>query len=74
MKKALDAYSGVRGYRAAVVSIDSDKQEMFNHNWKGIQAMSNFEFTYNGVRMWKVYNTGEGKCFRYDKLQTKGEE
>ena len=68
MKEALDSYSGVRGCRASVVKVNTNAQEMRNHNWTGVQTFANFQFSEEGIKMWKAYNIGQGKFVKYDKL------
>ena len=72
MKKAIDFYSGVRGYRASVVKVDTRAQDLHNHNWNGVLMFLNFNFYADRIRMWKVFNVGEGKFVHYYKLMKRG--
>lgn len=74
MKKALQSHDGVKSCRIAVVEIDTAKQSLHHHSWTGIQAMSNFEFSETGIRMWKAYSIGPGKLVRYNRLIKNGEK
>ncbi|CAB3989976.1 hypothetical protein AC249_AIPGENE26556 [Paramuricea clavata] len=49
MKKALDSYGGVKGYRTFVVSIDRTKQQIAKHKSTGITLINNFEFLEPGI-------------------------
>ena len=69
MKRALDAYGGVKGCRVAVVSVDTSRQEIEHHKWTGIQSYNNFEFLRVGVRVWKAYGIGKGKLIRNQELK-----
>lgn len=64
MKRALDSYGGVKGCKVAVVEVDVAKQEMSDHNWKGIQSLNNFQFVRTGIRVWKAFEIGKGKLLK----------
>ena len=72
MKEALDSYCRVRGCRTSVFKVNTNAQEMRNHNWTGVQTSANFQFSEEGIKMWKAYNIGQGKFIKYDKLMKSG--
>ena len=72
IKKAIDVYSGDRGYRASVVKVDTRAQDLHNHNWNGVLMFLNFNFYADRIRMWKAFNVGEGKFAHYYKLMKRG--
>ena len=45
-------------------------QTMKKHKMSGIQALNNFSFESEGLRVWKAYNVGPGKIF--NSVQVKG--
>ena len=51
MKKTLDSHHGVKGCHISVVKLETNRQGIHKHTWKGIQAMSNFEFCKESIRM-----------------------
>jgi hypothetical protein len=73
MKKAIDSYGGVKGCRAAVVNVDTSKQKIFKHKWKGITSFNNFQFQKTGIRGWKAYNIGKGKLIKNRELKQMAE-
>ena len=70
MKAAIDSYGGVKGCQAAVVNVQEHNQTMKKHKMSGIQALNNFIFESEGLRVWKAYNVGPGKLF--SSVQVKG--
>ena len=70
MKAAIDSYGGVKGCQAAVVNVQEHNQTMKKHKMSGIQALNNFSFESEGLRVWKAYNVGPGKLF--SSVQVKG--
>ena len=74
MKKAIDSYGGVKGCRAAVLSVDTSKQNIFKHKWTGITSFNNFKFRKTGIRVWKAYNIGKGKLIKNRQLQEMAEK
>ncbi|XP_068707825.1 uncharacterized protein [Montipora foliosa] len=63
MKAAIDSYGGVKGCQAAVVKVQEYSHTMKKHTMSGIQALNNFSFESEGLRVWKAYNVGPGKLF-----------
>ena len=39
--------------------------------WPGISKVNNFEFTCEGVKVWRVYQVGEGKLLPWFKFECK---
>lgn len=70
MKKALDAYGGVKGCYVAVVEVNESKQQITSHKWRGIQALHNFQFSPEGIRVWQAFNVGPGKMIKNKELKS----
>ena len=51
MKAAIDSYGGVKGCQAAVVKVQEHNQTMKKHKMSGIQALNNFIFESEGLRV-----------------------
>lgn len=68
-KRALDSYGGVKSCRIAVLELDISKQDINDHNWKGIQSLNNFEFRSTGIRVWKAFSVGTGKLVKNKELK-----
>ena len=69
MKRALHSYGGVKGCRAAVCTVDTIKQDITTHKWKGITSFYNFEFNKDGIKVWKAFEIGSGKLITSKKLR-----
>lgn len=61
MRTAIMKGSGVTGCQCAVVEVDTTKQEMTSHRFKGVNSISNLEFDDDNIVMWHAYNIGIGK-------------
>lgn len=70
IKAAINSYGGVKGCQAAVVKEQEHNHTMKKHTMSGIQALNNFSFESEGLRVWKAYNVGPGKLF--SSVQVKG--
>lgn len=68
MKEALESHGGAKDCFSAVAEV-SAQAKMTKQTFAGVQSYSNFEFTGNGVRVWKAYNIGPGKEYekKFDK-------
>ena len=53
--------------------LDTSRQEIEHHKWRGIQSYKNFEFLRVGVhvRVWKAYGIGKGKLIRNQELRNR---
>ena len=54
-----------RGWRVAVVEIDTSKDLHEANKIPDISLLYNFKFEDSGTRVWKAYNIGEGKLLKY---------
>ena len=63
MKAAIESHEGVKGCYAAVCKVQETSQTMKKHSMTGIQALNNFSYEAGGLRVWRAYNIGPGKCF-----------
>ena len=72
MKVAIESYGGVKGCYATVAEIQESFQNMTKHSMTGIQALNNFLFEPDGVRVWKAYNVGTGKFYSLAQLKKYG--
>ncbi|XP_063419323.1 uncharacterized protein LOC134702179 [Mytilus trossulus] len=60
MRDAIQSGKGVVGCRVAVAEINTEKQQIFSHKWKGVQNITNLEFMAEKVIIWKAYGIGNG--------------
>lgn len=68
MKKVFELYGGLRGCCVVVVEIDLFKDFYEVNKILDISLLYNFKFEDSGIWVWKVYNIGEGKFFKYKNL------
>ncbi|VDI58240.1 Hypothetical predicted protein, partial [Mytilus galloprovincialis] len=61
MKAAIMSGAGVTGCQCAVADVDTSKQEMTSHRFKGVNSFSNLEFQDSDILVWNSYNIGIGK-------------
>ncbi|CAG2196655.1 unnamed protein product [Mytilus edulis] len=61
MKAAIMSGAGVTGCQCAVADVDTSKQEMTSHRFKGVNSFSNLEFQDGDILVWNSYNIGIGK-------------
>ena len=68
-QEALLSHGGVPGARLALLPDPvCDKLDV---KWPGISKVNNFEFTSEGVKVWRVYQVGEGKLLPWSKFEGK---
>ncbi|CAG2214053.1 unnamed protein product [Mytilus edulis] len=60
MRDAILSGKGVVGCRVAVAEINTEKQQIFSHKWKGVQNITNLGFMAEKVIIWKAYGIGNG--------------
>ncbi|XP_076102090.1 uncharacterized protein LOC143071577 [Mytilus galloprovincialis] len=58
MRDAILSGKGVVGCRVAVAEINTEKQQIFSHKWKGVQNITNLGFMAEKVIIWKAYGIG----------------
>ena len=63
MKAAIDSSGGVKAGQAGVVKLQEHNHTMKEHTMSGIQALKNFSFESEGLRVWKAYNVDPGRLF-----------
>lgn len=68
MKEALESHGGLKGCRAAVVEVDTTKEENQGNKIPGISVLNNFKFEKTGIRVWKAFNVGSGRLLKYKDL------
>ncbi|CAC5417586.1 unnamed protein product [Mytilus coruscus] len=61
MQAAIMSGAGVTGCQCAVAEMDTSKQEMTSHRFKGVNSFSNLEFEDGDILVWNSYNIGIGK-------------
>lgn len=61
LEEALESYGGLRGCSVSVVEINVVKQSKDRPSWPGIQSLTNFEYSEDGIRVWKAYSVGPGE-------------
>ena len=68
-QEAMLSHGGVPGARIALLpDLVRDKSST---KWPGISKVNNFEFTCDGVKVWRAYNVGEGNLFPWSKFEGK---
>ena len=73
MKTALESHGGVKGVRAAVVQVDTNK-EITANKIPGISLLNNFSFEGNGIRAWRAFSVGPGRFLSYSQLEVGPQE
>ena len=69
MENALELHSGVKGYRAAIVQVDSRRESVSNDNKiVGTSLLNNFVIEEDGVHVWRACNNAPGKLLPYSEL------
>ncbi len=74
MKTASQLAKGVSSIRASVVRAGHIQQDIAARKnvemvkWDGLSKLSNFEFSKDGVRVWKAFNMGPGKFLEWSDL------
>ena len=69
MENALELHGGVKGYRAAIVQVDSIRESVGNDNKiLGTSLLNNFVFEKDGVHVWRACNHAPGKLLPYSEL------
>ena len=58
----------VRGTKAAVFSLTEENRTLKIKKIPNYSSLHNFEFTPDGLRMWKAYNIGIGKLISWDAI------
>ena len=68
-ENALELHGGVKGYRAAIVQVNSRRESVGNDNKViGISLLNNFIFEEDGVHVWRAYNNAPRKLLPYSEL------
>ena len=68
-QEALLSHGGVPGARIPV--LPDPVCDKLNAKWPGISKVNNFEFTCEGVKVWRAYQVGEGKLLLWSKFEGK---
>ena len=66
MKEALESHGGITGCRTAVAAINTVNETGGTNKLKGISKFNNFEFTEDGIRVWRAYQIGPGSLVSCD--------
>ena len=67
MQVALDKRP-VQGTTAAVFSVSEEKETLKMKKIANYSSLHNFEFTPDGLRVWKAYNIGTGKLISWESI------
>ena len=62
MKTAIDSAGGVAGCQAAVVAIDSTKQQLSSHKWKDVNQVTDIDIKGNSMTAYRAFGIGTGKA------------
>ena len=68
IKTALESHGGLKGIRAAVVHVDTSRENTDN-KIPGISLLNNFSFEGDGVRVWRAFNFGPSRFLPDSQLQ-----
>ena len=49
--------------------VQGNRSNKTNVKWPGISKLNNFEFSSDGVRVWRAYQVGEGKFFPWSEFE-----
>ena len=63
MKVAIESYGGVKLFYAAVCRVQASAQTMTKHTMPGVQALHNFSYKNEGMRVWHAFDVGPGKFY-----------
>jgi hypothetical protein len=69
MKTALESHGGVKGSRAAVVKLNTSRDNASDNKIPGISLLNNFLLEKDGIRVWRSYDIGPGNLILYKDLQ-----
>ena len=70
MRDALTKHP-VKGTTAAVSVVDESKTTLCVNKIENFSSFHNFEYEDSGLRVWKCYGIGKGKCIPYDEIYIK---
>ena len=70
MRDALTKHP-VKGTTAAVSVVNESKTTLCLNKIENFSSFHNFEYEDSGLRVWKCYGIGKGKCFPYDEIYIK---
>ena len=62
MKTAIDSAGGVAVCQAAVVAIDSRKQQLSSHKWKDVNQVTDIDIKGNSTTAYRAFGIGTGKA------------
>lgn len=65
LQEALLSHNGVPGARISLLHDPHCDPETLSEKWPGISKINNFEFTDDGIKVWKAYKVGAGKIFPF---------
>ncbi|CAC5395936.1 unnamed protein product [Mytilus coruscus] len=68
MKVAIDDGSGVVGCQVAYVTVDSTKQTLTSHKWKGVNAYTDIKYEENGIRVYRAHGIGTGSFLSHAEI------
>ncbi|CAG2190959.1 unnamed protein product [Mytilus edulis] len=68
MKVAIDDGSGVVGCQVAYVTVDSTKQTLTSHKWKGVNAYTDIKYEVNGIRVYRAHGIGTGSFLSHAEI------
>ncbi|KAK3086112.1 hypothetical protein FSP39_013718 [Pinctada imbricata] len=62
MTNAIDSAGGVAGCQAAVVAIDSSKQQLTSHKWKDVNKVTDLEIKGTSMTTYRAFGIGTGRA------------
>ncbi|XP_052086597.1 uncharacterized protein LOC127723920 [Mytilus californianus] len=68
MKVAIDDGSGVVGCQVAYVTVDSTKQTLTSHKWKGVNAYTDIKYEENVIRVYRAHSIGTGSFLSHAEI------
>ncbi|CAC5357185.1 unnamed protein product [Mytilus coruscus] len=69
IKVAIDDGSGVVGCQVVYVTIDSTKQTLTSHKWKGVNAYTDIKYEENGIRVYRAHGIGTGSFLSHAEIK-----
>ena len=67
MKEAIESCGGVRGVSVKVCS-PPDAPSSKSTKWEKVSYVSNLHYSHDGIRTWRAYDIGPGKCVPWTKF------
>lgn len=68
MKTAIESDGGIRGVRVILCALDCP-QQVSKFKWEGVSFVNNIVYEKNGMKVWRAYGIGNGKCLPWSDFE-----